>query len=453
MGRARREQVDGRATSDKRRFNPLYLEGVPLADGSGGLAGQNRAAGFMPQREEHFRLFVNSIIDYALILLDVDGTILTWGPGAERIEGYRAKDIIGKNFGVFYRREDMKQGKPQRLLQEAEANGRVEDEGWCLREDGSRFWANVVINALRDGAGQLLGYGQLVRDDTTRRRSEEALRNLNEKLDQRVQERTSQLAQANRELQDSLDQLHALAARIQAVREEERANIAREIHDELGQALTALKMDVVWLVRKLPESESPERAKIISMLKLIDGTIQAVRRIAAELRPGMLDDLGLAAAIEWQTQEFQARTGVECQVLLPEEVLVLDEERSTAVFRIFQETLTNVARHAEASRVIVSLERTPQEFVLNVTDNGKSFEAATVFGSKSLGFLGMKERALILGGSLEVHGNLGKGTTVTVRVPWGERVGREVRKGTPKRRKTDYSSIHVSKPAEGSLES
>ena len=415
-----------------------------------GLADHTRGERPYQNNEEQLRLFAERIRDYAIILLDTEGTILTWGLGAERLEGYRAEEIIGKHFAVFYHRGDIRLGKPQKLLDEAVAQGHAEEEGWRLRKDGTRFWANVVITALRDESGYLQGFGKLVRDDTARKQSAEALRNLNEKLDLRVQERTHQLGKANRELRESLDQLHALAARIQAIREEERTSIAREIHDELGQALTALKMDLVWLMQRLPGAAHPQRAKTVSMLKLIDGTITTVRKIAAELRPGMLDDLGLAAAIEWQAQEFQARTGVECQVLLPAEIFALDEERSTAIFRIFQETLTNVARHAAASHVTVKLQRTPQELVLNVQDNGKGLDESTAFGSKSLGLLGMKERAVILGGTLEVRGNPGKGTSVTVRVPWGARVQRGDRVGVPRRRRTDLTDLPGARVPAGS---
>lgn len=410
-----------------------------------GPADQNRPARTWQSNEEQLRLFAERVQEYAIILLDPEGTILTWGLGAEHLEGYSAPEIIGKHFAVFYHRADIRLCKPQKLLQEAAANGRAEEEGWRLRKDGSRFWANVVITALRDEAGYLLGFGTLVRDDTGRKRSQEALRNLNEKLDQRVQERTHQLAQANRELRDSLDQLHALAARIQAIREEERTSIAREIHDELGQALTALKMDLVWLMQRESPADASRRAKTSSMLKLIDGTISTVRKIAAELRPGMLDDLGLAAAIEWQAQEFQARTGVECQVFLPPEIFVLDEERSTAIFRIFQETLTNIARHAAARHVTVKMQRTPQELMLSVQDDGRGFEEAVVINESSLGLLGMKERALILGGTLEVRGFPGKGTKVTARIPWGTRVPAEDPMGAPKRRQTDLASLQAAR--------
>jgi signal transduction histidine kinase len=257
---------------------------------------------------------------------------------------------------------------------------------------------------------------------TEHKQTEETLRKANESLDLRIQERTTQLAQVDGQLQvaerrQTEQQLRALAARLQRVREEERALIAREIHDELGQALTAMKMDLSWVVQKLPETEKRLREKIHSTLQLVDDTVQAVRRIASELRPGLLDDLGLSAALEWQAQEFQARAGTRCVVNLPVEDVVLDPERSIAIFRIFQETLTNVARHAAATRVEVRLRESETELVLEVRDNGKGIDPQEIDDPKSLGLLGMRERALLLGGQFEVSGCVGKGTTVTVRIP------------------------------------
>jgi PAS domain S-box-containing protein len=383
------------------------------------LQRQNEAA--LQQRQELSSLLIESVSDYAIILLDAQGTILTWGAGAERIEGYKSDEIIGRHFAVFYRREDMRQNKPQRLLDEAAAMGRVVDEGWRLRKDGTRYWANVVVTALRDKTGCLCGFGKVVSDATRRKRTEEDLRNLNEKLDQRVQERTSQLAQSNRELRVSLEELHALAARLQAVREDERTSVAREIHDDLGQALTAMKMDLVWIMQRLPAAEKPLMSKAESMLKIIDNAIFSVRRIAATLRPGMLDDLGLSAAIEWQAQDFQERSGITCRLNIPAEKLALDDDQSTAVFRIFQETLTNIARHSGATLVSVNLKNTEQELVLEVRDNGKGFAVGTENDKNSIGILGMKERAIIMGGTCEVRGNPGHGTIVTLRVPWPPR--------------------------------
>jgi signal transduction histidine kinase len=217
--------------------------------------------------------------------------------------------------------------------------------------------------------------------------------------------------------QQSLDQLRALAARLQSAREEERTRIAREIHDELGQALTAIKIDLAALIRDLPGDSGPQRQRSQSILKLLDEAIQSVRRIATELRPGILDDLGLVAAVEWAAEEFQARTGTTCELSLPGVDIALDPERATALFRILQETLTNVARHTNATRVDIRLAQENGDLILEVNDNGQGIGEEHPSESRSLGILGMRERALLLGGELTISGEPGKGTTVRVRIP------------------------------------
>ena len=222
---------------------------------------------------------------------------------------------------------------------------------------------------------------------------------------------------AEKELLHSFDQLRALAARLQTAREEERTRIAREIHDELGQALTAIKIDLAALIRDLPGDSGPQRQRSRSILKLLDDAIQSVRRIATELRPGILDDLGLVAAVEWAAEEFQARTGTKCEVSLPGMDIALDPERATALFRILQETLTNIARHANATRVDVRLAQENGDLILEVHDNGQGIGEEQLSTGSSLGILGMRERALLLGGELTISGEPGKGTTVRVRIP------------------------------------
>ena len=221
--------------------------------------------------------------------------------------------------------------------------------------------------------------------------------------------------------QHSHDQLRALAARVQSAREEERTQISREIHDELGQALTAIKIDVAALIRDLPGETGPQIQRRQSILKLLDEAIQSVRRIATELRPGILDDLGLVAAVEWAAEDFQARTGTNCEVSLPGVDIALDPERATALFRILQETLTNVARHANATRVDVRLAQQNENLILEIRDNGQGIGAEHLSESRSLGILGMRERALLLGGELTISGTPGKGTTVRVQIPLPDR--------------------------------
>jgi PAS domain S-box-containing protein len=223
--------------------------------------------------------------------------------------------------------------------------------------------------------------------------------------------------QAQTELEDSHERLRALAAHLEAAREEERTRVAREIHDELGQALTGVKMDLSWLRKKLPKEQDALRQKTESMLALMDQTIQSVRRIATELRPGVLDDLGLTAAIEWQIREFQKRTGIKCQLAARLEDICLDRPRSTALFRIFQETLTNIARHARATKVSIKLEQNNGDVSLQVQDNGNGIPKSKLSDPRSLGILGMRERALLLGGEVAIRGARGKGTKVTARIP------------------------------------
>ena len=212
------------------------------------------------------------------------------------------------------------------------------------------------------------------------------------------------------------EQLRNLTSYLQTARDEERAYIAREIHDEFGQSLTALKMDLAWLTKRL--ADRPHLAeKASTMSDLIDSTIQTVRRVATQLRPGLLDDLGLAAAIEWQAQELAERTGINCELYLGDEDIVLARDLSTAVFRIFQETLTNVARHAEATEVRVELEEGPDELVLTIRDNGKGITPSQVSDPHSLGLIGMQERARSWGGNVTFQSVPGQGTVVTVRVP------------------------------------
>ena len=227
----------------------------------------------------------------------------------------------------------------------------------------------------------------------------------------------SEVKQAEQELRTSTEQLRNLAARLLAVREEERTRIAREIHDELGQSLTAVKMDIAWLAGRLPAGNSPMHKRIEATMQLADDLIKSVRRISTELRPGILD-LGLVAAVEWQAQDFQTRTGIPCTLQLLEQGEIAPDV-STALFRIVQETSTNVARHAGATRIKVILEMEGEMLVLRIEDNGAGFNTADPTLSKSLGLLGMRERMAMLGGRLDIASVLGEGTTVTARIPVG----------------------------------
>jgi two-component system sensor histidine kinase UhpB len=218
-------------------------------------------------------------------------------------------------------------------------------------------------------------------------------------------------------LMQTTEQLRNLSAHLQSVREEERTNIAREIHDELGQVLTVLKIQVTLLSKELKKDQFSIRERMLSVARLLEETVESVQRITSELRPGILDELGLVPAIEWQAQEFNNRTKINVECNLPKEEIILDQSKATAVFRIFQEALTNIARHANASKVKIILEQSDGILKLNVTDNGKGITQNQINNSKSLGILGMKERALVFGGTVTIKSTMDIGSIVELGIP------------------------------------
>lgn len=243
-----------------------------------------------------------------------------------------------------------------------------------------------------DSAGEVVGARAMYVDLTERKRAEDNLKR-------------------------SRRQLRRLAARLEAIREEERTLVGREIHDELGQALTGLKMDVAWIGKRLTDRQRELAERAESMSSLVDQTIETVRELSARLRPAVLDDLGLREAVEWQAQDFSRRFGIECRASLGEGDLRLAAEQKTAVFRILQETLTNVLRHADAASVEVRLGMAGRRLVLEVTDDGRGIAPEEVARETSLGILGMRERAEMLGGSISVGPAEGGGTRVALEIP------------------------------------
>lgn len=232
----------------------------------------------------------------------------------------------------------------------------------------------------------------IARDITERKQTEEKLK------------RTSKL-------------LRDLATHLQSVREEERTMIAQEIHDELGQVLTVLKIQISLLAKKLNKNQESLKAKINSLLDMIDASVESVQKISSKLRPGILDELGLIAAIEWQAEEFEKLTNIKCSLVLPKEELKLEKNKSTAIFRIFQEALTNIARHSQATKIGISLLNHQSNIYLEIMDNGKGISPEQIKDFKSLGIHGMEERAMVFGGQVYVEGIPGKGTIVKVEIP------------------------------------
>jgi PAS domain S-box-containing protein len=604
---------------------------------------QRKAQEALSENERIFGLLIGGIKDYAILMLDPAGLIKSWNLGAQAIKGYRADEVIGQPMSIFYTPEELERNEPAHNLHMAEKDGSYHSEGWRVRKDGSRFWAEILftalydserrlqgfakitrdmseqkkandmiryqaqlmedvsdaiistdqefrtvswnkaaeklygyslteavgqdlanllrsptdpsirhavrkhlrehgywhgelayytkkdvalnvlisISAIRDEQNKVTGYVIVCRDITERLKAEQRLVKFNEELSRQVNEKTAevrdifervtdafmaydpwgeivymngrakemmgkvgitaagknifrefptavsspfgqhfQAAMENQEEQHfemwsevlelwldchmypspkgisqffrnisdekrireqlsvSNAELRELASHLQDVREEERADMAREIHDELGQQLTGLKMDMAWVDEELAkEGREALRQRVKDSLQLLDHTIMTVRKIAAELRPGILDDLGLVAAVEWQAEEFEKRSGIKAMFRAGMPGRRYPSAMSIGLFRICQEALTNVARHSGAKHVEIFLGYEEDRIVLRVKDDGRGLPPAGKGGRKTLGLLGMKERVLIMGGTVEISSETGKGVTLTVSVP------------------------------------
>lgn len=332
-----------------------------------------------------------------LLVLDLDSRLLMMNAEAERLLGWTAAELANCSLHdtVHYWNPD---GSPlprkDCMIHLSGCRGeacRVEDEV-MVRKDGTVFPVAYVCTPIIED-GRVIGTVTAFKDVTERQRAEQ-------------------------KLQESRFQLQELTAFLQQVREDERRRIARELHDELGQALTALRIDLIWLDGKLPARDEKIGDKLLAMLGLIDKTVDAVRRISEDLRPGMLDDLGLAAAIEHHATKFAEQTGIACELRMNREHYELDDRIATALFRVLQESLTNVARHANATRVTIHLQDLAGEMLLIVKDNGCGLPAPAPEKKKTYGLIGMHERVKLLGGSLDIASAPGKGTRIEASLPF-----------------------------------
>ncbi|WP_114815177.1 PAS domain-containing sensor histidine kinase [Paraburkholderia kururiensis] len=339
--------------------------------------------------DERYRILVETVREYAIFLLAPDGTVATWNPGAQRIKGYRAEEIVGRHFSVFYPEEDVAAGKCEHELRTAATEGSVEDEGWRVRRDGSRFWANVLITAVRSPSGELLGFAKVTRDMTERRRLEE------------------------------LEHARLIAARIDQVRESEQTRIARELHDDLGQRITAMKMSLGLLEGQLGDDQHARQTRdaLTDLAGEMDGMAVALRRIASDLRPPILDDLGLEAALEWMAENFTRRYGVHATLHFDADDVAFNEVAATAIFRMTQEALTNVARHAHAKHAHVELVASGNACSLRIDDDGVGMAPDAQRKERSFGLLGVRERARLLDGDVSVDTAPGKGFRLAVSLP------------------------------------
>ena len=337
----------------------------------------------MRASEERYRRLFEVESD-AILLVDCEsGRFLDANTAALELYGYSKEELL------LMKHVDLSV-EPQLTEQAIADNHTFVPFRWHRRKDGSIFPVEIAVNYF-DYQGQRVLVAAM-RDITRRKMDEARLQELNEKL-------------------------HTLSGHLQTVQEQERLAIARDIHDDIGQQLTALNLDVAWLEHRLEKNGSDVGERMAGMRSGIDLLIARVQKIASELRPPLLDNLGLTAAIEWQVSEFTRRSGIECILMLNEDVDPRDLLVATAIVRIVQEALTNVVRHADASEVSISLCRTDGSLLLEVADNGRGISETEIAANDSFGLLGMQERARLCGGVLEIEGVPDGGTRLRLVVP------------------------------------
>jgi PAS domain S-box-containing protein len=352
------------------------------------LTDRKRAEEALQQSEALFRSLTESTTAWVYVFQN--RRLCYVNEAAERGMGYAREELLALTFEQLVHPDELAWHKERIAAHRAGREVPTNFEARALTKTGEVRWLAVATKPIEyQGAPATLNTAF---DITDRKRAEE-------------------------QLKISEQQLHQLAGYLQTIREEERTSIAREIHDELGQAMTAMKMDLSWLTKRVPEDQTPIQERLKGMIELVSDTITTVRRLATQLRPGILDDLGLQAALEWQAQEFQTRTGIGCDFVAEADVSALAPERATAIFRICQEALTNVARHAEATQVHIRLWEGQQQLRLEVQDNGRGISTSETAHPRSFGLLGMQERAFLLGGEFQLTGRPNQGTTVTARIP------------------------------------
>jgi len=336
---------------------------------------------------------IESAMD-AIVSIDESQRIVLYNAAAEGVFGWPRAAVLGRPLDMLI---------PERLRTSHRAH--IENFGragvtsrrmgdprvlYGLRASGQEFPIEASISQHSEAGKRL--FTVILRDVTERVRAEEALRR-------------------------SKEDLRELALASHTVREQEKSRVARELHDELAQALTALKMDVTWIREHVRAGDGPVAKKLSDIESMLDSTVAATRRISADLRPLMLDDLGLVPAVEWLVQKFTERNGIPCELDIAAADLELDDSHATAIFRILQESLTNAARHAQASKVEVLIDRRDGAIALRVRDNGRGFSPGDPRRPGSFGLMGLRERTYILGGEVNVASELGRGTTIEVRIP------------------------------------
>ena len=343
--------------------------------------------------------------------------------GAQRIKGYAASEITGQHFSVFFTEQDRRDGKPLQELQTAEREGQFQCEAWRVRKDGSQFWASIVLTAIKDERGKLAGFTKVTRDFTERRQAQEDLRRANADLAAEVKERMS----AQERLANSEKSLRELSLHLLKTQDEERRRIGRELHDSLGQYLAILKMNLDSLDADFAGNHSGAGEQVARCVRLVEDSIKEVKTISYLLYPPMLEEVGLKSAIPWYLDGFSKRSNIKTTFEVDPEFNRMSREIELALFRVLQESLTNVHRHSGSTTADIRLSRDNGRVVLEVTDRGKGISPELLaknrewIGSLGVGLRGMNERIRQLGGELEISSSE-NGTVVTAGVPVAETV-------------------------------
>lgn len=357
------------------------------------------------QSSDLFRLLVSSVKDYAIFVLDPTGIVITWNEGARAIKGYRAEEIVGQHFSKFYSPEAVQSGWPQRELALAEKEGRFVDEGWRIKKDGTAFWASVVITPLRGEDGRLAGFAKVTKDLSERKKWEERVQDLNKEL----REQVAQLDESQRLIELKTMELQRLSAQLMHAQDQERRRLARELHDELGQQLTALKIAIDTGDERRNTSRMAEEA------------LSVVRNISYLLHPPLLDEVGLRPALHWYVEGLSKRSKIDISIALKPEVFPrLPRDVEMTVFRVIQEALTNVYRHSGSDRARIEIEKQTGLVSVRVRDYGRGIpldaRGATSTKALGVGIAGMRERIRQFGGELLISRGE-PGTVVEARIP------------------------------------
>jgi len=345
--------------------------------------------------EEKYRTIFENVVE-GIFQISPEGCFISMNPAMARIHGFQSPEDMMATVTDVRRQLCTESGNVTRLIETLRKDEAVRDlEMQVYRKDGSVIWTSTSLHAVRDTARNVFYFEGTTVDVTERKEAEDCLKR-------------------------SHEQLHALTGHLQRVREEERARIAREIHDELGQALTGIKIDLSRLRSNLmQEGSAPAHVfkEFNALLLLVNNTIEASRTLSSRLRPSILDDLGLVTALKWYARRFSERTGIMPVIRCQEEEIQEDPDRAIALFRIYQECLTNITRHARADTIIVDIREEGQTVIMQISDNGIGMPDDQDLNAQSFGIRGMKERAFALGGVVDISSRPGKGTTVRTIIP------------------------------------